>query len=267
MAPPTLTPELIQRFTRADERYGRFNSARSLRLEDGQLVVRRFGDAVAHRDSARPEPYYNRVTGFSEGELVELDAIIEFYHSQKLACRIEVTPNLLGPDVVGELGAREFRFADQATFFYGPTRTAAPSDRGVRVRRMQPDELEEAFDLIERSGGPEGDPISRAVRDRRREHYLEPRFPMFFGSIDGRAVALASTFFDDGVAFLGNAYTEPDYRGRGCQLALLEHRLHDAARSSCDVALTDARFGTTSHRNIERAGLRMAYARPAFELP
>ena len=88
---------------------------------------------------------------------------------------------------------------------------------------------------------------------------LRPEFPLFLAEIDGTAVAMATLFIHDGLAFLGNANTLSRFRGRGCQQALIEHRLREAARLGCDAASSDTAFGTISHRNTERAGLALIY--------
>ena len=65
----------------------------------------------------------------------------------------------------------------------------------------------------------------------------------------------------DGVAHLAGASTMPDGRKRGAQLALLGHRLRYAAAHGCDVALMAALPGSSSQRNAERNGFRIAYTR------
>ena len=70
---------------------------------------------------------------------------------------------------------------------------------------------------------------------------------------------MASMYLAEGVAWLGNANTYVKHRRSGCQYALLAHRLREADRLACDLAVSDTDFGTTSHRNLERAGFKMAY--------
>ena len=66
-------------------------------------------------------------------------------------------------------------------------------------------------------------------------------------------------YLADGVAWFGNAETFPRFRRRGCQLALLNHRIREAAAMGCEWAVSDTEQGTISHRNMERAGMKMAY--------
>jgi GNAT superfamily N-acetyltransferase len=61
-------------------------------------------------------------------------------------------------------------------------------------------------------------------------------------------------------AFFGAA-TLPEYRGRGLQTAFMQERLRIAQQAGCDLAVTLTMPGTTSQRNVERAGFRVAYTK------
>jgi GNAT superfamily N-acetyltransferase len=60
--------------------------------------------------------------------------------------------------------------------------------------------------------------------------------------------------------FFGAA-TLPEFRGRGIQSALMVERLRRAQEAGCDLAVTLTMPGTTSQRNVERAGFRTAYTK------
>ena len=79
--------------------------------------------------------------------------------------------------------------------------------------------------------------------------------------IDGRPAAAAKLFLHDGVGYFADAATDPDFRGRGLQTALLRHRASVAARSGAELIYSQAAFGSTSHRNMERIGLRVLCTR------
>jgi hypothetical protein len=65
----------------------------------------------------------------------------------------------------------------------------------------------------------------------------------------------------DGIGYLANAATLPAGRQQGAQQALIHRRLRDAAASGCELFLTMATPGSVSHRNLERAGLGVAYTK------
>jgi GNAT superfamily N-acetyltransferase len=65
--------------------------------------------------------------------------------------------------------------------------------------------------------------------------------------------------------FFGDATLAPA-RGHGLQLAMIRHRLQQAAALGCDVASATVLPGSTSHRNYERAGFQPVYARIMLSL-
>lgn len=83
----------------------------------------------------------------------------------------------------------------------------------------------------------------------------------FLAELEGRPVATASMAIHDGVALFAGASTIPEWRHRGAQNALLEARLAYARRAGCDVAMMCAEPGSSSQRNAERHGFRIAYTR------
>ena len=74
-------------------------------------------------------------------------------------------------------------------------------------------------------------------------------------------IAAAALAIHDGVALLAGASTDPRFRGRGAQAALLGARLRYAVESGCDLAMMGAQPGSASQRNGERQGFRIAYTR------
>lgn len=60
------------------------------------------------------------------------------------------------------------------------------------------------------------------------------------------------------------AATLPEYRRRGLQLSLLRSRLAEAARRDCSLAVGQCAFLSGSHRNMERAGMRIGYVRSTW---
>jgi GNAT superfamily N-acetyltransferase len=84
---------------------------------------------------------------------------------------------------------------------------------------------------------------------------------LFLVELDGQAIATGALSLCEGVAHLAGASTIPEGRRRGAQLALLEARLQYAASHGCDLALMGALPGSSSQRNAERHGFRIAYTR------
>jgi len=85
--------------------------------------------------------------------------------------------------------------------------------------------------------------------------------------IEGRPAAMAILFLHERVAYFADTCVHPDYRGRRLQSALLARFKRDAAQLGADLLCSQASFGSTSHRNIERAGLRLLYTQAEWTRP
>jgi GNAT superfamily N-acetyltransferase len=81
--------------------------------------------------------------------------------------------------------------------------------------------------------------------------------------LDGHPAAHAALYLDDqsGTAVLAADGTRPAFRGRGCQTALIAARLAEAARRGYPLAVVEAAPGSTSQRDLERVGFRLAYTK------
>jgi len=86
-----------------------------------------------------------------------------------------------------------------------------------------------------------------------------PEIQLLIASTGGLAIAASSLSVRDSVAILGGMSTDPAYRGRGAQLAMIHHRLSSAADTGCDLAISTAQPGSRSERNLLRAGFRILY--------
>ncbi len=89
----------------------------------------------------------------------------------------------------------------------------------------------------------------------------------FIAELAGQPIATGALSICNGVALLAGASTIPSGRKQGAQLALLEARLRYAIEQDCDLAMMCAAPGSSSQRNAERQGFRIAYTRIKWQLP
>jgi hypothetical protein len=88
-----------------------------------------------------------------------------------------------------------------------------------------------------------------------------PLAGFYLASEGGTPIAGGAMGIWQGVACLFGDATPERFRGRGGQSALIHARLAGARDAGCDVALAYTMRGSTSQRNYERAGFRIAYTR------
>ncbi len=90
-------------------------------------------------------------------------------------------------------------------------------------------------------------------------------FP-FLAEIENAPVSAGMLFVYDDVALLAGASTVPEGRRQGAQTALLDARLRYAAEGGCKIAMLGASPGSSSQRNAEKNGFRIAYTRSKWQL-
>jgi hypothetical protein len=89
----------------------------------------------------------------------------------------------------------------------------------------------------------------------------------FFVELDGLPIATGSLAIHDRVALFAGASTVAQWRRRGAQQLLFESRCRYAVDAGCELAMVCAEPGSSSQRNAERHGFRVAYTRTKWELP
>ena len=249
MAGPPISLDSIERL---DVVYARFNSERSLRLEDPELTVTEAEGLVVLRDPARPrDSTYNRVVGVRESNVAALENALAFFDGDPP--QVDVAVDHMTPTVcasLAELGLSPFR---TLLWLSGdPAEMSRDPVEGIDVRRIRAHEAGLLFDLL----GREGDPIPEEVRDKRGHHYCTDTFRAYVARVDGEPAGWATLFVHDGQGLLGNATTLSEHREKGVQTALLRARAADALDVGLARVVVDVDHETPSHRNALRAGMR-----------
>jgi hypothetical protein len=89
----------------------------------------------------------------------------------------------------------------------------------------------------------------------------QPGWSLYLARFGEQPAAVATLYVDVGVGYLADAATNPAFRRRGLQSALLRRRIDDAAAAGADVVFSGAAPFSESHRNMARAGMRMQFIR------
>jgi len=245
---------VVQEF---DPVFTRFNNSVSL-SHPGVLQERAFGSALALQDRHKPDStYYNRVCNFTDRDLTLLDEIVDWYRSNDLRCHMSLHPAAQSREVLDSLYAKGFRYDGSSWLYYKiPTRRNTDTPKGLRISKVTDSNLTQLFALRSASGLH----IDQEVMSKVQHLYLQQNFQFFIASIDDTPAASASLFIHDQLAWLSNATTLEQFRGKGCHAALLRVREQAAASAGCRMLLTDTHFGSSSHRNILKQGFGIAYA-------
>lgn len=194
----------------------------------------------------------------------ELDRMEEFYRSHGAPAQIDVCP-LTDPSLLELLKPRRYTMAELNNVLYRRLQKEDrfPSASGAHtIRPGRAEEAEDFAGIVERSFYPEGNtPAGLAGM-------LVPLFQFdgalsFVAEVEGKAVACGAGLMiaEHRIVALFGAGTLSEFRRRGLQTALLRARMAAAAEADCEYAVIVTQGGTTSQRNAERLGFRVAYSK------
>jgi ribosomal protein S18 acetylase RimI-like enzyme len=194
----------------------------------------------------------------------EVEHIEQFYCSHGAPSQVDLCP-MHGPGVFEMFKDRGYAIAELNNVLYrkleGLEELGFAGPEGFEIRRAHVDEAEEAGAIVEKAFFPDGAP--EAFRGLISPLYQMERGLALVATIAGKVVACGTGVVvpEHGVFALCGAGTLVEYRGRGLQTALLIARMHAAAKAGCEYAVVVTRGGTTSQRNVERLGFRVAYSK------
>lgn len=140
-------------------------------------------------------------------------------------------------------------------------RDAAAPSSAVDVREVSSEGERDAWAEIAAAAFSAPIAPMPAQREIARLALARPGARFWLAYVDGVAVATAELTVEQGVAWLAADATLPAFRRRGAQSSLQRERLRVAREAGCEIAVTEARPGSASQRNMERLGFRVAYTR------
>ena len=223
----------------------------------------RFGAAVAVVDSSRPElDFVNRVYGLWPEDAGRVDEIVARYREHGVRGWLELAPCERFEQLASALSAAGAAQIGYHTVLYGAA-SERPLPALVEIESA-PDPERFADVLLRGHGVPGG----ARVRDRAsvaRWAELE-KWRLYLARVDGEPAGAALLSLEDDIGYLANASTLPEHRRRGVQTALIARRIEDAAAAGCDSVCSGAAFGSASQRNLQRAGLQVAYTKAVWRL-
>lgn len=198
----------------------------------------------------------------------EIATIEGFFRERGAPVFHEVSP-LVDPALTGLLNERGYQPHEFTSVMFRPLRrgdsNVARRDNRVAVRLAESGE-HELWAQTAAEGWSEFTEYADLMLELSRMSAQRAGALSFLATLDGRAVATGALSICDGVALLAGASTIPSGRNQGAQTALLDARLSYAAQSGCDIAMICAAPGSSSQRNAERQGFRIAYTRTKWRL-
>jgi GNAT superfamily N-acetyltransferase len=206
---------------------------------------------------------------FSPPTAEQLSEIETFYRARGAEVFHEVSP-LADPVVLGLLGDRGYRPIELTSVMHMRltgekiARAHEPSP-DLRVRIVDPGDAAIWAETSARGWGDTPE-LSAFIFEFGTIAARAQGTVCFVAELAGRPIAAAALGMHNGIAILAGASTDPAFRGRGAQAALLDTRLRHATDAGYDTAMMGALPGSASQRNGERQGFRIAYTRIKWRL-
>ena len=250
--------------------------AAASRLPQGQPVtIELCGGAAVYTEPGAP---FNKVVGLGFDGVPSAETLedLERRFAQRSApLQFEIS-NLANPELARVLTARGYQVVGtenvlglSITEDLG-SRLAPQHSPDVEVAPAAPQEAPLWLDAVTEGfltpdvfdGPPSHETIQREVLERVFGDILAARgFELYLARRGGVVAGGASFRIQDGVAQLSGAATLPAHRRRGVQSALLRHRLLEAVRRGCNVAVVTTQPGSKSQENVQKAGFALLYTR------
>ena len=205
---------------------------------------------------------------FSPPTSAQLDVIEAFFRDRGAEVFHEVSP-LADASLLGLMAERGYHPIELTSVMHMRLTQRHATSRApaceLAVRRVEPGG-EDVWAETAARGWSETPEAAAFIRDFGPVSGRADGTVCFVTEWDGYPIAAAALAIHDGVALLAGASTDPGFRGRGAQAALLDTRLAYAAHAGCELAMMGALPGSASQRNGERQGFRIAYTRIKWQL-
>ncbi|WP_339148866.1 MULTISPECIES: GNAT family N-acetyltransferase [unclassified Sutcliffiella] len=237
-------------------------------LHDNAMGVelKRFGNAVAFSVKNIPGPSFNTVKGISEENIDDLEEIVEFYSSRGISARFEVTPGNASTNLFRKLSAMGFFQSGFHTALYRNL-DELPRFGGGNTIQIEEISLED-FDIfgeLYTKGFGMPNAFKDFVTANNRVLAESKNWTFYLALVDREPAGIAVLFRKNGVATLAASATIPDFRNKGVHTALLQKRIQTAIDEGCQYIIGQAAFCSVSQKNMERAGLKVAYTNAVWE--
>ena len=134
-----------------------------------------------------------------------------------------------------------------------------PAENGVAIERVNTAEaLEDYLDAYVAGWSiPEKDHAQ--FKSNVRPWLEQGGWSLYLARVSGQPAAAAILYVHDRVGYLADSATDPSFRRRGLQAALLRRRIRDAGLAGADLVFSRAEPFSSSHRNMERVGMRLQF--------
>jgi GNAT superfamily N-acetyltransferase len=218
------------------------------------------GGVVALMARHLPVPSFNSVIGLRAGSETHIEPLMAWYGANGVRPRFELVPGYYDPALGRELARLGlYQSGFHTSLVCEPEQVMPAALEAIAIEQVADAAALDEFLATHAAGWgiPDVPGFKRNVRGWLRQ----PCWSLYLARFGGKPAATAILYVTDKVGYCADAATNPEFRGRGLQSALLARRIADARAAGVDFVCSGADFLSQSHRNMERAGMRVQFVR------
>jgi GNAT superfamily N-acetyltransferase len=255
---PLVTKELVRRIV---DDYGddRIRMFQEIPGNPYAIDIQHFGRV---RATFSNDVRYNAIIGLGCADEELLDKLVLLYRERKCEINIWMEPGFLDDSLARRLAGHGMYQSGFLPVLYG---IPQPLDlqpepmretKGVTAEEVREEDMN-LFLSVMCEGIQVREDFPEILHGQR--WFGRPGWHPYLARVEGVPAGVGMLYARNGTAYLTLASTLPAFRRRGCQTALLRHRIAGAHALGCDLLTSSAAFDSVSQHNLERAGLRIAY--------
>ncbi|MGH0429555.1 GNAT family N-acetyltransferase [Bacillus mycoides] len=226
-----------------------------------QVQMKKFGNATAFSSKVIAGPAFNTIKGITFTNTDEIDEIISYYQSLQIPCRFEITPAQGTTELFQHLSQKGFYQSSFHTALYSiPREDSSLLPSNISVRKLKENEFHTFADIYVR-GFNMPSFTKDGVHQNNEVLYNKPGWHFFISEVQNIPAGIGVLYVNKGVASLAASATLPEFQRKGCHTALIQKRIETAIATDCHLIVGQARFGSGSQNNMERAHLKIAYTK------
>ncbi|WP_054707638.1 GNAT family N-acetyltransferase [Bacillus sp. JCM 19041] len=221
-----------------------------------------FGNTIAFSAKMMPGPAFNTVRGLGTVDLDKVLTIINYYDRNKIAPQFVLNPALVSKELFFELSRNSLCQTSFHSMLYGSIKECMGqhTNKSIVCRKLGETEFDLYAEIYVNSFRM---PTFLKEGVSRNNYVLcdDEQWQFFIAEWNGEPAGVAAVYTDKSIAVLASAATLPRFRGKGIHRELIQARLEHVSLKGCRLISGQAAFGSTSQKNMERAGMKIAYTK------
>jgi ribosomal protein S18 acetylase RimI-like enzyme len=226
------------------------------------IACRRIDDTlIALMARHLPSPSFNCVVGLQAGHERHIEPLVAWYRDNDVKGSFQIVPGNCDAGLTRELARLGYCQSDFHASLIGEPDVLVTEQGRIATERVADAALMEDYLDAYVAGWQIPEQDRAQFKANVRPWLQEADWSLYLARVDGRPAAAATLYVHRHVGYCADAATDPVFRGRGLHTALLARRIADAGAAGVDFVCSGADFLSTSHRNMERVGMRLQFVR------